>query len=149
MIAERRCAARQVFRGGHLPPAARIRPGRDVIVVDLSSIGILVEGPWRFRPGSRCDLQLGSSSPPVEIRARVLRCFVARLERFAPVRYRTAMAFEGRLDVPAGWDALAGYELPGAEDRNGSGGVVATPGALGQERSSQISGTNRPVRGSQ
>src|SRR6185503_16346062 len=46
MFAERREAGlRTHFTGGYLPPTARIRPGRLVVVVDLSCGGALVEGP--------------------------------------------------------------------------------------------------------
>jgi hypothetical protein len=88
------------FRDGHLPPRARIHPGSEVIVVDLSSTGALVEGQSRFRPGGRCELALCFGAGNLTVRARVARCFVARLERAAPVRYRAAIAFETIVDVP-------------------------------------------------
>ena len=101
MHGDRRSASRVAFRNGHLPPAARVRPGCDVIVVDLSTTGALVEGQWRFRPGSRCELALNFASGDVMVRARVARCFVARLGRLTPVRYRAALAFEALTDVHA------------------------------------------------
>lgn len=101
MRADRRRAARVAFRNGHLPPAARVRPGCDVIVVDLSTTGALVEGQWRFRPGSRCELALAFPSGEMLVRAKVARCFVARLARLTPVRYRAALAFEAVADVQA------------------------------------------------
>ncbi len=107
MHVDRRRATRVEFRNGHLPPAARVRPGCDVIVVDLSTTGALVEGQWRFRPGSRCELALAFASGDVLVRAKVARCFVARLGRLTPVRYRAALAFEVFADVEAHWPTTA------------------------------------------
>ena len=42
MRGERRRANRVSFRDGHLPPAARVRPGSEVIVVDLSETNAAV-----------------------------------------------------------------------------------------------------------
>ena len=126
MGAERRRAPRVAFRHGHLPPRAKVRPGSDVIVVDLSTTGALVEGHARFRPGSRCELALGFGNGDLTVRARVARCFVARLERMAPVRYRAAIAFETLVDVSSHWQSLKGYEVAGNEPAETGGGVVDT-----------------------
>jgi hypothetical protein len=116
-----------VFTGGYLPPAARIRPGREVVVVDLSSDGALVEGPWRFRPLSRCDVHLHVTGQDVHLRARIVRCFVARIERQEPVRYRTALAFDQAVELPQRWDALDGYLIPADLSESSPCGVVDTP----------------------
>jgi hypothetical protein len=110
MRGERRRASRVVFRDGHLPPAARVRPGSEVIVVDLSSTGALLEGHSRLRPGGRCELTLALASGDITVRARVARCFVARLERGAAVRYRTAVAFERLIDLSPRWQQVTGYQ---------------------------------------
>jgi len=115
MAGERRRSARQLYRDGFLPPGARVRPGLDVVVVDLSDCGALVEGPWRFRPGGRCELALVVEGRELTVRSRVVRCYVARLDRGLPVRYRTALAFDGALAVPRLKGALDGYELRPAE----------------------------------
>ncbi len=113
MFAERREAGlRTHFTGGYLPPTARIRPGRLVVIVDLSCRGALVEGPWRFRPLSRCDMHLLLVGTDVQLRARIMRCYVARLDRQEPVRYRTALSFDQTVALPDRWDALEGYSLP-------------------------------------
>jgi hypothetical protein len=125
--AERRESGRTLFAGGYLPPAARIRPGRSVVIVDLSSSGALVEGPWRFRPLSRCDVHLQLSGREVQLRARIVRCFVARIERQEPVRYRTALAFDQVVDLPQRWDALDGYWVPADPSESGLRGVADTP----------------------
>ena len=127
MCADRRARGRMVFTGGYLPPAARIRPGREVVIVDLSCDGALVEGPWRFRPLSRCDVHLKVTGQDVHLRARIVRCFVARLERQEPVRYRTALAFDRAVDLPERWDALDGYSFPADLSESSFSGVVDTP----------------------
>jgi PilZ domain len=132
MGADRRGAARLPFRDGYLPPRARVRPGREVIVVDLSGRGALVEGPWRFRPGSRCDLALALSAGEVTVRAKVTRCYVARLDRGDPVRYRAALAFDGAVAVPEQRGALDGYELLVHEPPKGRQGVADTRAAAGR-----------------
>jgi len=116
MGGERRRATRVIFRDGHLPPAARVRPGSEVIVVDLSSTGALLEGHSRLRPGGRCELTFALASGDITVRARVARCFVARLERAAAVRYRTAVAFESLIDLSPRWQHVMGYQalVPGA-----------------------------------
>jgi hypothetical protein len=62
---ERRTASRVHYTGGLLPPALRIRPGRDVIIVNLASGGTLVESRWRFRPGSMVDVLLHQPRSPI------------------------------------------------------------------------------------
>jgi hypothetical protein len=146
MRAERRHAGRMVFRHGYLPPAARIRPGRDVVIVDLSCGGALVEGPWRFRPSSRCDVHVRIGTEDVQVRARVVRCFVARLERLAPVRYRTALAFDRAVDVPERWDALDGYQLPADAPASALRGVADTQPPSSATHDSVGGTENRPVQ---
>jgi PilZ domain len=127
MCADRRASGRMVFAGGYLPPAARIRPGREVVIVDLSCDGALVEGPWRFRPSSRCDVHLQVAGRDVHLRAQIVRCFVARIERQEPVRYRTALAFDRAVELPERWGALDGYPIPYDLPESSLCGVVDTP----------------------
>ncbi|HEX7087994.1 MAG TPA: PilZ domain-containing protein [Vicinamibacterales bacterium] len=112
MGAERRRARRARFVNGHLPPAAKIRPGQEVVLVNLSQSGALFESPFRFRPGHWCELQIGAPPVPLLVRARVERCFVARLDA-SSVRYRTAVSFEVRIPVTDSPDLLAEYQVPG------------------------------------
>ena len=109
--AERRGAARRTYARGHLPPAARIRPGTPVIVVNLSESGALVEAGLRCKPGARCELVMADGEGESVVRARVLRCFVARLTA-ATVRYRTALAFERPVPLPVSAPLETGYEVP-------------------------------------
>ena len=112
MTTERRTAARVRFAGGVLPPAARIHPGRDVIVVDLSRTGALVEGFWRLRPGARVDLQIDVDGNDPIVRGRVERCYVASIDHPGGVRYRTAIRFDTFVAFAPPGDPLVGYSLP-------------------------------------
>jgi hypothetical protein len=73
--------------------SARVRPGHQVSVVNVSAGGALVEGEFRFIPGSAIELQLETGRERAAIRGRVLRCAVARL-RSESVRYRGAVGFD-------------------------------------------------------
>ena len=74
--------------------SARVRPGYDVQVVDISGGGVLVEGNRRLMPGATVELQLQPEGGPVEVvRGHVLRCCVSSLRESA-VSYRGAIAFE-------------------------------------------------------
>ena len=115
MTDERRAARRVHFRGGILPPSARIHPGRTVIVVDLSRQGALVEGLWRLRPGSRIDLQLDMVPQETTVRGRIERCYVACLADPAGVRYRAAIRFDRAVEFTPPVDLLHGYPVPEAE----------------------------------
>lgn len=76
---------------------ARIRGGHDVLVVDVSAAGMLVESAHRLLPGTAVDVRLEGERHAVEIvRGRVVRCAVARLEANA-IFYRGAIAFDREL----------------------------------------------------
>ena len=109
---ERRTSARVRFSGGVLPPSARIHPGREVIVVDMSAHGALVEGVWRLRPGSRVELQLELETREALVPGRVDRCYVASLNHPGGVRYRAAIRFEGEVAFGGHRDLLDGYSVP-------------------------------------
>jgi hypothetical protein len=104
---ERR-GARRRGAGEHGIVRARIRPGHDVTLIDLSPGGALIEGDRRLLPGSPVDLHIQSGDRHASMRGFVLRCCVVRV-RPASICYRGAIAF----DRPLPWfDELAGYELP-------------------------------------
>ena len=124
-MTDRRRWGRREYAGGHLPPAARLRPGPPVVVVNLSRNGALVEGHLRPRAGSTCAFEFSSPHGTVSTGARVVRCFVSRLEA-ASVRYRAALVFETLVPAPADSDALAGYPLPTALSSPCRDGVVIT-----------------------
>jgi hypothetical protein len=93
---DRRRAVRRSARE-HRLVAARLRPGYDVSVIDVSAGGALIESARRLLPNSRVELHLQSERGVAEcVRGHVVRCFVSRLRPDA-VRYRGAIAFDHRL----------------------------------------------------
>jgi PilZ domain len=74
----------------------KLRPGRPAQIVDVSAGGALIETEWRLLPGTRVELQLGEPVALYHVKARILRCHVARLDR-ERIRYRGALVFEERL----------------------------------------------------
>jgi len=101
-----------------------LRPGCPVSVVDLSAGGALVEGRRPLRPGARVHLQMRRGGESLSIAAHILRCFVWAVDPADGVRYRGALRFEQRCDLPL-WEGTtpAGSALPRLEnsDRPGPG----------------------------
>lgn len=126
---ERRRSRRHVRSEEHRIVSARVRPGYDVSVIDLSAGGALVESDRRLLPGAAVELHLRSDQRSEIVRGRVVRCAVARLRANA-VCYRGAIAFDHNLL----WlvdEAVTGYSVPGAETRPRSASWAgATPGLL-------------------
>ena len=77
--------------------AALLRPGQEVLIINISHGGALLESHARMVPGARTELQLLGPKRLI-LRGRVVRCQVTALE---PVRYRGAIAFDEWLDIPA------------------------------------------------
>jgi hypothetical protein len=106
---------------------ARLRPGRDVGLVDVASGGALVEGRARLAPGARVVLQLRAEDETRIVHARVLRCEVSALDPARGVLYRGALRFDEAIEpgvaaTPAGCglpatiesrDRSTGHPLPG------------------------------------
>jgi hypothetical protein len=105
---ERRSAKRRSRLEEHGIVSARIRPGSDASVIDVSAGGVLVETLRRLMPGTNIELQLSSSDRRTAIRGRVTRCAVACLKG-PGVRYRGAIAFDGYLPWFVDVD---GYAVP-------------------------------------
>jgi hypothetical protein len=115
---DRRHTARRRTIEEHGIVQARVRPGRDVVVIDISAEGVLIESAHQLRPGSSVDLQLATREHHVAVRGRVLRCSIARLLA-SNVWYRGAIGFDRHLP----WlldEREAGYSLPNAEMRRHS-----------------------------
>ncbi len=110
---ERRASRRRASGECGWAARARVRPGLDVTLLDLSSGGALVEASVRLLPGSRVELQLSSSDAPRLVAGRVLRCCVSALTREHGIRYTAAVGFETRLAIPGDDPAHDGYLLPG------------------------------------
>jgi hypothetical protein len=77
--------------------AARVRPGREVEVIDISAGGALIESSHRLLPGAAVDLYLTSDRRQIDpARGRIVRSAVSRLQA-ALVRYRGAIVFDRNL----------------------------------------------------
>jgi len=76
--------------------SAKVRPGRDAAVVDVSAGGALLETAHRLLPGTAVELQLETSGGREIVRGRVLRCTVTSL-RSTSVCYRGAVGFDRHL----------------------------------------------------
>ncbi len=87
---ERRAAGRLTLPAAGIT-AVRVA-GDEVQGIDVSNGGILVESPYRLRPGTETQVHLSASDRPVQLRGRVVRCHVAALGG-AGLRYRIAIAF--------------------------------------------------------
>jgi hypothetical protein len=86
---------------------ARLRAGRELAVIDVSSAGALVEGVTRLLPGTHVDLHIVTRDGRTLVRSRVVRAYVCHVD-VAMVRYRGALVFDRPLDT-----GVAGYAIPG------------------------------------
>ena len=114
---DRRVALRHRRVEEHGIVSARVRPGYDVSLIDVSAGGALVESGYRLLPGARVELQFETSRLSAAVRGRVVRCSVSQL-RSTSVCYRGAVAFDRHLP----WfvdDGSAGYAVPTCESRPG------------------------------
>ena len=75
---------------------AVVRPGQDVVMVNIGRHGALVESTCRLRPGHRTELQLSGHNLKSSVRGRIDRSEVAALD---PIRYRTAIVFEDAVEI--------------------------------------------------
>ena len=98
---ERRRMARRVPAAGEPLSRARLRIGREVVVLDVSNSGILVEGFTRLVPGTHVDVHVVAREGRVLVRSLVVRAYVAELTADT-VKYRGALAFDRVVDTNAG-----------------------------------------------
>ncbi len=77
--------------------SARLRPARDVRLVDLSDRGALIEGMARLLPGAHIELHLFGVEGRRTVRARVVRSHVSALDWSSGVRYRAALEFDAHI----------------------------------------------------
>jgi len=103
---ERRRALRRVPGSDETLTRVRLRTGRELAVVDVASLGALVEGATRLLPGTHVDVHVVTRHGRVLVRTRVVRAWVWHLEADA-VQYRAALAFATALDTEAD-----GYPVP-------------------------------------
>jgi hypothetical protein len=76
----------------------RLRLGKELSVLDVSTSGALVQGTTRLLPGTNVDLHVTATQGRVLIRARVVRCTVCDVTADA-VQYRGALAFITPVDL--------------------------------------------------
>ncbi len=90
--ADRRHGARWVPVATDPVSRVRLRLGRELSVIDVSTSGALVQGTTRLLPGTNVDVHVTASRGRVLVRARVVRCAVWEVTADA-VQYRGALAF--------------------------------------------------------
>ena len=95
---ERRASPRCVCSRRNTWAAARIRPGYDVEVLDLSSLGALIQSTARLVPNSRVELRFGANGSAHQIRGRIVRSYVSAVAADV-VFYRSAIAFDQMLEL--------------------------------------------------
>lgn len=113
----------------------RLSPGDAVKLVNISASGVLVEGKTRFVPGTRVTVHFEGTIKPNQIKARVIRCQVSSIGTGGSLQYQSAIAFEGRMDLPvedsalptAAVSALAPVEEPAP--KKGKAAAAAPPPA--------------------
>ena len=93
---DRRRAGRRRCLEEHGIVAARVRPGQEVRLLDVSAGGALVESRHRLLPGGCVELHLDTPHHRVAVRGRILRSQVSRLSA-ATIWYEGAIAFDGNL----------------------------------------------------
>lgn len=72
----------------------RLRPGREVAVLDAGESGVRVEGPCRLRPGGTASLNLSLDGQERTIACHVAWCRVSSVAKETGVRYRAGLAFD-------------------------------------------------------
>jgi hypothetical protein len=128
VMQERRRTPRSGNVADHGIVSARVRPGHDASIVNVSADGALIETDRRLLPGACVELQFATRERRASMRGRVVRCAVSRL-RAADIWYRGAICFDRAIPWFAG--GCDGYGVPAAEisqqwPRRGD----ATPGVL-------------------
>jgi hypothetical protein len=95
--------------------AMRLSPGETVTLVNISASGVLVDGKTRFVPGTRVTVHFEGTIKPNQIKARVVRCQVSAIGSGGSLQYQSAIAFEGRMDLPVD-EAVAPIVAPPIEE---------------------------------
>jgi PilZ domain-containing protein len=112
---DRRAARRQHSIAEHGIVSARVRPGIEASVVNVSAGGALIETSQRLLPGTSIEICFDQEKRLPAVRGRVLRCAVTHL-RPDQICYRGAILFDHRLS----WltdPCVGGYSVPAAETR--------------------------------
>jgi len=110
---DRRRARRRRTIHDHGIVSARVRPGREVSLLDVSAGGALVETAYRLLPGSPIELHVATTERRASMRGGVLRSAVVGV-RAAGMCYRSAIGFNLQLSWFVDGEA-GGYGVPTAE----------------------------------
>ena len=94
-VTERRLARRMTAIAELGIRQAKVRPGHEAAVLDISSNGVLIETSLRLIPGRQIELLIERGSQVTPVRGRVMRSQVARLQP-SRVSYRGAIGFDNR-----------------------------------------------------
>lgn len=118
---ERRAAKRWTPQELPWPVACRVTPGHDVLIVNLSAVGVLVEVAAPLPPGLDLTVHMIRPSRRITLAGRVVRSFVSAVSRPHGACFRAAIVFERWFE--ALWEldsqSLESDELDG--DRVGTG----------------------------
>jgi PilZ domain len=98
---------------------AKVRPGHEAAVLDISSSGALIETALRLMPGRQIELQIERGGQITPIRGRVMWSQVARVLP-SRVSYRGAIGFE----QPLAWLGIHGQQDEYAVHGEPAGGRV-------------------------
>lgn len=118
----------------------RLRTGRELTVVNISSSGALVEGLTRLLPNTHTDLHIVTRHGRVLVRTRVVRACVWRLERDM-VCYRTGLAFDRAVDTDVD---PAPSERPSRSERDGSNGPAPSEASSHERDKAESNGYALP-----
>ena len=110
---DRRCARRRRTIHDHGIVSARVRPGREASLLDVSAGGALVETTYRLLPGSPIELHVATTERRASVRGGVLRSAVVAVGA-AGLCYRSAIGFNHLLSWFVDGEA-GGYGVPIAE----------------------------------
>ena len=122
-VRDRRRAARLRPSGNEPIARLRLRAGREVSLVDVSSCGALVEGEARLLPGTHVDVHVTTTQGRVLVRSRIVRAYIAEISR-ERVTYRSALSFERHIEI-GGRD---GYSVPVADESIDREAGISYPG---------------------
>lgn len=92
-LVDRRAARRWLPQDLPWPIGCRVTPGHDVVVLELSAVGMLVETDAPLAPGRELTVHLIRPSRRVVLGGRVVRSFVSNVEGRQGPSYRAAIAF--------------------------------------------------------
>ncbi len=137
---ERRLTARVKINELPWLSATRLRQGRDVVLIDLSRGGALIEGGARLLPGTRAVLQLLGPGGCLLACGSVLRCHVSAITLEKGVTYRGALTFDQAIDFGKEARVLSRYPVTIRQTN-------ATPSRVSKEQLGDARGHDLPGEG--